>query len=132
MLWPHLLGLHTLYNYSKNISQQTRIIFALRIYLYNTIGSNVTVEGILPCVLVIASILFWNYYALFHNLYYLQRLFLENNIITNDAQRKNTVYKFQLKSFEHNKGVLFWSLFQKKWKINKRDQIVEKVQGIYV
>ena len=125
MLWPHLLGLHTLYNYSKNVSQQTRIIFALRIYLYNTIESNVTVEGILPCVLVIASILFWNYYALF-------RLFLENNIITNDAQRKNTVYKFQLKSFEHNKGVLFWSLFQKKWKINKRDQIVEKVQGIYV
>ena len=125
MLWPHLHGLHTLYNYSKNVSQQTRIIFALRIYLYNTIESNVTVEGILPCVLVIASILFWNYYALF-------RLFLENNIITNDAQRKNTVYKFQLKSFEHNKGVLFWSLFQKKWKINKRDQIVEKVQGIYV
>ena len=125
MLWPHLLGLHTLYNYSKNVSQQTRIIFALRIYLYNTIESNVTVEGILPCVLVIASILFWNYYALF-------RLFLENNIITNDAQRKNTVYKFQLKSFEHNKGVLFRSLFQKKWKINKRDQIVEKVQGIYV
>ena len=128
MLWPHLLGLHTLYNYSKNISQQ----IALRIYLYNTIGSNVTVEGILPCVLVIASILFWNYYALFHNFYYLQRLFLENNIIINVAQRKNTVYKFQLKSFEHNKGVLFRSLFQKKWKINKRDQIVEKVQGIYV
>ena len=125
MLWPHLHGLHTLYNYSKNVSQQTRIIFALRIYLYNTIESNVTVEGTLPCVLVIASILFWNYYALF-------RLFLENNIITNDAQRKNTVYKFQLKSFEHNKGVLFWGLFQKKWKINKRDQIVEKVQGIYV
>ena len=128
MLWPHLLGLHTLYNYSKNISQQ----IALRIYLYNTIESNVTVEGILPCVLVIASILFWNYYVLFHNFYYLQRLFLENNIIINVAQRKNTVYKFQLKSFEHNKGVLFRSLFQKKWKINKRDQIVEKVQVIYV
>ena len=80
---------------------------ALRIYLYNTIQRNVTMEGFSKCVLVIASILFSSYYVLFGNFYDLRCLLLENNIITDDTQRKNTVYTFQLKSFGHNNVILF-------------------------
>ena len=72
-----------------------------------------SVEGISPYMLAIASILFSNYYARFCNVYYLQCLFLENNIITDDAQRKSTVYTFQLKSFEHSNLILF-QVFLKK------------------
>ena len=85
----------------------TRTKMALRIYLYNTIQRNVTMEGFSKCVLVIASILFSSYYVLFCNFYDLQCLLLENNIITDDTQRKNTVYAFQLKSFGHNNVILF-------------------------
>ena len=48
-----------------NILQQNIIIFALLIYLYNTIRRNVTVKGILHCVLAIASVLSLNYCAFF-------------------------------------------------------------------
>ena len=57
-------------------------------------------------MLAIASVLFSNCYAFFSNVYYLQCLFLENNIqtfaIIDSVQRQNTVYTFQLKSFKHN------------------------------
>ena len=80
-----------LYKNNKQVSQQNRMIFALRISLYNIIRRDVTVEGISPYVLPIGSILFSDCYALFYNFHYLQSLLSENNIITDDAQRKNTV-----------------------------------------
>ena len=49
------------------------------------------------CVLAIALILFSNYYALFCNVYYVRSLFLENNILTEDSQRENSVCTFHLK-----------------------------------
>ena len=50
----------------------------------------------------------------FYNVCYLQCLFLiENNIITDDAQRTNTVYTYQLKSFEH-KNVMLYQVFLRK------------------
>ena len=80
-------------------------------------GRNATVEGISPYVLATASIQFSNYHALFYNVYYLQCLFLENNIITDDAQRKITAYAFQLKSFEHNNVILFQAFPNKSEKL---------------
>ena len=84
------------------------------------IRRNVTVEGISTYALVITSILFSNYYALFYNVYYLQCLFLENNITTDDAQRKKTVYTFQLKSLRHNNVILFQNFLRKREKLINR------------
>ena len=53
-----------------------------------------------------------NYYAPFDNAYHLQCLFLEKNIITDDARRKITVSTLQLKSFKHN--MLLFQVFHKK------------------
>ena len=58
-------------------------------------------KGISLCVLAIASILFSNCYVGFYSAYCLQRSLLENNIITDDAQRKITVEIFQLKPSKH-------------------------------
>ena len=73
-----------------------------------------------PCVLAIAAILSSNYYSLFYNVYYFQWLFLENDIRTftaiDDFQRENTVYIFQLKSFECNNAILFQFFL---WKTEK-------------
>ena len=66
-------------------------------------------------VLAISSILFSNYYALFANVYYLQYLFSENNIITDDAQRRNTFYTFQTKSL-HITARYFFKFFLEKIK----------------
>ena len=63
------------------------------------------------------------YSALFYNVYYLQCLFLENDIITDAVERKNIFYSFQLKSFEHNNVLLF----QKKQKNKKSNSI--KIDG---
>ena len=63
-------------------------------------------------VLAIVSILFSNYYAPFDNAYHLQCLFLEKNIIIDDARRKITVSTLQLKSFKHN--MLLFQAFHKK------------------
>ena len=58
-------------------------------------------KGISLCVLAIESILFSNCYVGFYSAYCLQRSLLENNIITDDAQRKITVEIFQLKPSKH-------------------------------
>ena len=70
-----------------------------------------------PFVLATASVLFTNYYVLFSYIYYLQFVFLENNVFIDGAQRKNTVYKFQLKSFENNRMTLFQVFLRKSEKL---------------
>ena len=107
--------------FKNNISQENRIIFALRICKYKTIRRNITLEGISSCFIAIASTLFSNYYTRFY-VYYLQQLFLENNNITYNTQRKNNFYTFHLKSFEHNNVMLFQ-------KINKRGEGAGEVGG---
>ena len=74
-------------------------------------------EGISPCVLgILHSVLFSKYSALFYNVYYLQCLLLENDVITDAVERKNIFYSFQLKSFEHNNVILFEKKQKKKKK----------------
>lgn len=58
-------------------------------------------KGISLCVLAIEPILFSNCYVGFYSAHCLQRSLLENNIITDDAQRKITVEIFQLKPSKH-------------------------------
>ena len=68
--------------------------------------------------------LLWFYY----NVCYLQCLILENNIQTftviDDFQRQNTVYAYQLKSFERNNGILFQVFLRKSEKLIIWDQIL--------
>ena len=92
---------------NKNVSQQNRTSFALR-FIY-TIQLKVMLlwKELHPVCLPIAPFLFSNYNKLFYNVYYLQYLLLENNITTDDAQKKITVYTFQLNSFEHKNVTLF-------------------------
>ena len=108
---------YILHKKNKEVSQQNRIIFTLWFYLYNTVQKNVTIKGFSSCVLAIASILFSNYLVLFYNVHNWLCLFLESNIITNDAQKEITVYIFQLTSFEHNNLILFQFFLKKSDKL---------------
>ena len=74
-------------------------------------------KGISLCVLAIESILFSNCYVGFYSAYCLQRSLLENNIITDDAQRKITVEIFQLKPSKHVNIIRFQVFIRK---IDKR------------
>ena len=53
--------------------------------------------------------------GIFYNVHCLQSLFLENKFITVDAQMKNTIYTFQLKSFQQ-KMRCFFRFFSEKVK----------------
>ena len=85
-------------------------------------------RGTSTYALSIASILFSNCYAPFYNVYYLQCLFLENNIITDNIQKKNTAYAFPLRYFEQNNVILFLFFLRNSKKLISGVTLLSKYQ----